>query len=219
METIYQDRHDAGKRLAERLSAYAHRPDVLVLALPRGGVPVAYEVARRLNAPLDAFIVRKLGVPDYEELAMGALASGGIRVLNNDVIHTLHIPASVIEEVTATEQRELERREQLYRDGRPTPDVKGRTIILIDDGLATGATMRAALQALQCQQPDHLIAAAPVAAPQTYLELLSEADDVICPLMPDPFFAVGFWYQNFAQTSDQEVHDLLAQAAQEKVPD
>ena len=219
METIYQDRHDAGKKLAERLSAYAHRPDVLVLALPRGGVPVAYEVARRLNAPLDAFIVRKLGVPDYEELAMGALASGGIRVLNNDVIHTLHIPKSVIEEVAATEQRELKRREQLYRDGRPTPDVKGRTVILIDDGLATGATMRAALQALQYQQPDRLIVAVPVAAPQTCLELLSEADDVICALMPDPFFAVGFWYQNFAQTSDQEVHDLLAQAAQEIVPD
>jgi len=173
---MYEDRHDAGKRLAERLSAYAHCPDVLVLALPRGGVPVAYEVARRLNAPLDAFMVRKLGVPDYEELAMGALASGGIRVLNNDVIHTLHIPEHVIEEVTAAEQRELERREQLYRDGRPTPDVKGCTVILIDDGLATGATMRAALQALRQQQPARLIVAVPVAAPQTCLELLSEAE-------------------------------------------
>src|SRR5437763_2228348 len=144
METAYRDRHDAGKRLAERLRAYAHRPDVLVLALPRGGVPVAYEVARALKVPLDVFIVRKLGVPSHEEFAMGAIASGGIRVLNNDVTRALHIPERVVEEVTAGEQRELERREQLYRDDRPAPDVKGRTVILIDDGLATGATMRAA---------------------------------------------------------------------------
>ena len=215
METAYRDRHDAGKRLAERLRAYAHRLDVLVLALPRGGVPVAYEVARALKVPLDVFIVRKLGVPSHEEFAMGAIASGGIRVLNNDVTRALHIPERVVEEVTAGEQRELERREQLYRDDRPAPDVKGRTVILIDDGLATGATMRAALQALRQQQPARLIVAVPVAAPSTCLEFLGEADDIVCAFTPDPFFAVGLWYQNFEQTSDQEVHDLLAQTAQE----
>ena len=215
MEIAYRDRHDAGKRLAKLLSAYAHRPDVLVLALPRGGVPVAYEVARALKAPLDVFIVRKLGVPSHEEFAMGAIASSGMRVLNNDVIRALHIPERVVEEVVTREQRELERREQLYRDGRPAPDVKGRTVILIDDGLATGATMRAALRALREQQPARLIVAVPVAAPPTCLELLDEADDVICTLTPDPFFAVGLWYQNFEQTSDQEVHDLLAQVVQE----
>jgi predicted phosphoribosyltransferase len=216
IETVYRDRHDAGKRLAELLRAYAHRPDVLVLALPRGGVPVAYEVARALNAPLDVFIVRKLGVPGHEEFAMGAIASGGVRVLNDDVIHALHIPEQVVEAVATREQRELERRERLYRDGRPAPDVKGHTVILIDDGLATGATMRAALQALRQRGPARLIVAVPVAAPSTCLELRSEADDVICARTPDPFFGVGWWYQNFEQTSDEEVHNLLAQAAQEQ---
>lgn len=211
METVYRDRHDAGKRLAKRLSAYAHRPDVLILALPRGGVPVAYEAAQALNAPLDVFIVRKLGVPDHEELAMGAIASGGIQVLNYDVICALDIPEEIIEKIVAREQKELERREQLYRDGRPAPDVKGQTVILIDDGLATGATMRAALRALREQEPARLIVAVPVAAPSTCLELLGEADDVICTSTPEPFFGVGLWYQNFEQTSDQEVHDLLAQ--------
>ncbi|HEX4204394.1 MAG TPA: phosphoribosyltransferase [Ktedonobacteraceae bacterium] len=216
IETVYRDRHDAGKRLAELLRAYAHRPDVLVLALPRGGVPVAYEVARALNAPLDVFIVRKLGVPGHEEFAMGAIASGGVRVLNDDVIHALRIPEQVVEAVATREQRELERRERLYRDGRPAPDVKGHTVILIDDGLATGATMRAALQALRQRGPARLIVAVPVAAPSTCLELRSEADDVICARTPDPFFGVGWWYQNFEQTSDEEVHNLLAQAAQEQ---
>jgi predicted phosphoribosyltransferase len=216
IETVYRDRHDAGKRLAELLRAYAHRPDVLVLALPRGGVPVAYEVARALNAPLDVFIVRKLGVPGHEEFAMGAIASGGVRVLNDDVIHALRIPEQVVEAVATREQRELERRERLYRDGRPAPDVKGHIVILIDDGLATGATMRAALQALRQRGPARLIVAVPVAAPSTCLELRSEADDVICARTPDPFFGVGWWYQNFEQTSDEEVHNLLAQAAQEQ---
>jgi putative phosphoribosyl transferase len=214
METVYRDRHDAGKRLAELLRAYAHRPDVLVLALPRGGVPVAYEVARELHAPLDVFIVRKLGVPGHEELALGAIASGGIEVLNDNVIHALHLPKQVIEAIAAKEQRERERREQLYRDGRPALDVKGRTVILVDDGLATGATMRAALRALRQQQPARLIVAVPVAAPSVCLELLDEADDVICASTPDPFFGVGFWYQQFEQTTDQEVHDLLALATQ-----
>src|SRR5215813_13112156 len=213
----YQDRSEAGRLLAERLAKYKNRPDVVILALPRGGVPVAYEVARALNAPLDVFIVRKLGVPGYEEAAMGAIASGGIRVLNDDVIGALHIPQQVVEEVTAREQRELERREQLYRDGRPAPDVKGRTVILIDDGLATGATMRAALRALREQEPVRLIVAVPVAAPSTCLELLGEADDVICTSTPDPFFGVGLWYQNFEQTSDQEAHDLLAHTQEQKI--
>ena len=195
---------------------YAHRPDVLVLALPRGGVPVAYEVARALNAPLDVFLVRKLGVPGHEEAAMGAIASGGIRVLNDEVIHALHLPRQVVEEVTAREQRELQRREQLYRDGRPAPDVKGRTVILIDDGLATGATMRAALRALRQQRPARLIVAVPVGARSACRELLGEADEVICARTPEPFFGVGWWYQQFEQTSDQEVHDLLARAAQER---
>ena len=213
MDSVYRDRHDAGKKLAELLRAYANRPDVLVLALPRGGVPVAYEVARALNVPLDVFIVRKLGVPGHEEFAMGAIASGGIRVLNNNVIRALHIPEHVIEAVAAREQRELERR---YPDGRPAPDIKNRTIILIDDGLATGATMLAALQALRQQQPARLIVAVPVAAPSACLELQGEADDILCARMPDPLFGIGLWYQNFEQTSDQEVHDLLTQAARTK---
>lgn len=213
MDSVYRDRHDAGKKLTELLRAYANRPDVLVLALPRGGVPVAYEVARALNVPLDVFIVRKLGVPGHEEFAMGAIASGGIRVLNNNVIRALHIPEHVIEAVAAREQRELERR---YPDGRPAPDIKNRTIILIDDGLATGATMLAALQALRQQQPARLIVAVPVAAPSACLELQGEADDILCARMPDPLFGIGLWYQNFEQTSDQEVHDLLTQAARTK---
>lgn len=220
-ETAYRDRHGAGRKLAELLGEYAGRPDVLVLALPRGGVPVAYEVARALNVPLDVFVVRKLGLPGYEELAMGAIASGGIRVLNFDVIRPLHIPEQVVEEITAREQSELERREQLYRAGRPPLDVEGRTVILIDDGLATGATMYAALRALRQQQPARLIVAVPVADPPTCKEekvwrqeLLDEADDVICACMPDPFFGVGWWYQRFEQTSDQEVRDLLAQAVE-----
>ena len=216
IETVYRDRRDAGKRLAKLLGAYAQRPDVLVLALPRGGVPVGYEVARALNAPLDVFIVRKLGVPGYEEAAMGAIASGGIWVLNDDVIGALHIPEQVVEEVMAREQRELARREQLYRDDRPMPYVKGRTVILVDDGLATGATMRAALKALRQQQPVRLIVAVPVSAHSTCLELRDEADEVICARTPDPFFGVGWWYQHFEQTTDQEVHNLLAQAAQER---
>lgn len=212
-ETTYRDRHDAGKKLAELLSVYVRSPDVLVLGLPRGGVPVAYEVARALNVPLDVFIVRKLGVPGREELAVGAIATGGVRALNNDVIEALHIPKQVIEEITARERGELERRERLYRGGRPAPDAKGRTIILIDDGLATGATMRAAVRALRQQQPARLIVAVPVAAPSTCYEMRNEADDVICASTPAPFMGVGLWYEDFEQTSDQEVHDLLAGAA------
>lgn len=215
MAIVYRDRFEAGQVLANQLMQYTNRPDVLVLALPRGGVPVGYEVAKTLHAPLDVFIVRKLGVPGHEELAMGAIATGGVRVLNEEVVHMLHIPERVIDAVTAREQQELERREQLYRDNRPPTDVQGRTIILIDDGLATGATMRAAIEALRMQHPARIVVAVPVAAPPTCVELGAEVDEILCARTPEPFFGVGYWYEDFSQTSDQEVHDLLAQAEHE----
>ena len=208
----FRDRREAGQVLADTLTAYAGRPDVLVLALPRGGVPVAYEVARALGAPLDVFLVRKLGVPGHEELAMGAVATGGVRVLNDQVVGALGIPPSVIEAVAAWQQQELARRERLYRGDRPPPDVKGRTVILVDDGLATGATMRAALAALRQQQPARRVVAVPTAASQTCNELRTEADDVVCATTPEPFDAVGLWYEDFSQTTDDEVRDLLARA-------
>lgn len=209
----FRDRADAGRMLAARLAAYTYRPDVLVLALPRGGVPVGYEVARALGAPLDVFIVRKLGVPGYEELAMGAIASGGALVLNQEVVNSLHIPPSIIEAVAAREQRELERREHLYRGNRPPPEVRGRTVILVDDGLATGATMRAAIAALRRQQPARLVVAVPVASRETCDELRPEVDEVVCAVTPEPFRAVGLWYEDFAPTTDDEVRDLLDRAA------
>lgn len=212
MERMYQNRAAAGQALATQLVSYGQRQDVLVLALPRGGVPVAYEVAKALRAPLDVFVVRKLGVPGQEELAMGAIATGHVRVLNESVVAILHIPSYIIEEATARETRELERREQLYRDGLPPPDVGGRVVILIDDGLATGATMRAAVQALRQQRPARIIVAVPVAAPPTCSELGQQVDEIICGHTPEPFFGVGYWYEDFAQTSDEEVHALLAQA-------
>ena len=218
METAhqyYRDRREAGQLLATQLKAYANRPDVLVLALPRGGVPVAYEVARTLHVPLDVFLVRKLGVPGREELAMGAIATGSIRVLNRDAIDMLRIPEQVIDAVTAKEQQELQRREHLYRDDLPLPDFQGRTVILIDDGLATGSTMRAAIAALHQQHPAHIVVAVPVAASVTCDELRHEVDEVICLWTPEPFFGVGLWYQDFSQTSDEEVHHLLALAQQE----
>jgi erythromycin esterase-like protein/predicted phosphoribosyltransferase len=210
----FRDRSEAGRLLAEKLTAYANRPDVLVLALPRGGVPVAYEVARALNAPLDVFVVRKLGIPGYEELAMGALATGGVRVLNDDVVERLRIPNYVIDAVAAQEQQELTRRERLYRGGRPPPDVRGRTVILVDDGLATGATMHAAIQALRQLQPGRIVVAVPTAAPETCEALRAEVDEVICTITPEPFHAVGRWYENFSQTTDEEVRDLLARRQQ-----
>ncbi len=213
---IYQNRKEAGQVLATKLAAYANRQDVLVLGLPRGGVPVAYEVAQALHAPLDVFVVRKLGVPGHEELAMGAIATGDIRVLNEDVVRMLRIPESVINAVVAREQQELERREQLYRDDRPLPDVSGRTIILIDDGLATGATMRAAVKALRQEHPARIVVAVPVAAPTTCQEFTTEVDEIVCAATPEPFYGVGYWYEDFSQTSDKEVHDLLAQAEQER---
>jgi predicted phosphoribosyltransferase len=212
---FFRDRYEAGRILAGKLQHYAGRPDVLVLALPRGGVPVAFEVAQALGAPLDVFLVRKLGVPGHEELAMGALASGGVRVLNEDVVRELDIPAETIEAVTAAEQQELLRREQLYRDGRPAPDVRGRTVILIDDGLATGSTMRAAVAALREQGPARIVVAVPVAAPSTCREFRDVADDIVCAITPEHFYAVGMWYQDFSQTTDDEVRELLARAARQ----
>jgi predicted phosphoribosyltransferase len=206
----FRNRTDAGRQLAEKLAAYANRPDVLVLALPRGGVPVAFESARAFGAPLDVFLVRKLGVPGYEELAMGAVATGGVRVLNDEIVRGLGISEHEIDAVVARELRELSRRDRLYRGDRPPSDVAGRTVILVDDGLATGATMRAAVQALRQQQPGRIVAAVPTASPDTCQVLKAEADDVICAMTPEPFFAVGHWYEDFTQTTDDEVRELLA---------
>ncbi|MGH9905776.1 MAG: phosphoribosyltransferase [Pyrinomonadaceae bacterium] len=211
---IFRNRIDAGKQLAARLMRYAGRPDVLVLALPRGGVPVAYEVAKQLGAPLDVFLVRKLGVPGYEELAMGALASGGMRVINDDVVSYLKIPEEVINAVAAEEQQELERREKQYRGDRPPPDVKSRTVILIDDGLATGSTMRAAAAALREQDPARIVVAVPVSAPETCDDFRSEVDEIVCAVTPEPFRGVGLWYEDFSQTTDEEVRELLEGARQ-----
>ncbi len=213
---LYRDRLEAGRILATKLTAYADRKDVVVLALPRGGVPVAFEVAKALQAPLDVFVVRKLGVPGHEELAMGAIATGGMYVVNEHVVHMLAIPDSVIEEVAEREQKELERREQLYRDDLPPPDVRDRTIILVDDGLATGSTMRAAVAALRKQHPAHIVVAVPVAAPVVRDEFKAEVDEIVCASTPEPFFGVGYWYEDFSQTSDEEVHDLLALSEQER---
>lgn len=213
---IFRNRQDAGQRLAARLTNYAGRSDVLVLALPRGGVPVAFEVAQQLKAPLDVFLVRKLGVPGHEELAMGAIASGGTRVINEDVVRYLQIPGEVIDAVAADEQRELERRERAYRDSRPAPQVKDRVVILIDDGLATGSTMRAAAAALRKQNPSRIVVAVPVAPAETCEEFRKEVDEVVCAATPEPFQGVGLWYDNFSQTSDEEVRQLLKRANPER---
>jgi len=205
---LFRDRTDAGRQLARRLLDFKGR-DVVILALPRGGVPVAAQVARSLGAPLDVFIVRKLGTPGHEELAMGAIASGGVRVLNEEVIRALGIPEEIIEEVARRELRELVRREQDYRGQRPPPDVAGRTVILIDDGLATGSTMRAAVRALRLLGPRQIVVAVPVGAPPTCAELGAEADGIVCLATPEPFMSVGSWYEDFAQTSDEEVRGLL----------
>jgi predicted phosphoribosyltransferase len=203
----FKDRTHAGRVLAEKLKHYRDNPDVVVLALPRGGVPVAFEVAQALHAPLDVFIVRKLGVPGHEEYAMGAIATGGVRVLNPDVAGM--IPSSAIDAVAAREQQELERRERLYRGDRPPLQIEGRIVILVDDGLATGSTMRAAVAAIRKKNPKRIVVAVPVAAPETCDEFRAEVDEVICASTPEPFRAVGLWYENFDQTSDEEVHALL----------
>lgn len=210
MRSSYPDRRAAGQALAARLRHCARLPGAIVLALPRGGVPVAHEAARGLGLPLDVFIVRKLGVPGHEELAMGALASGGVRVLNHHIIDDLGLTQGTIEAVTAAESAELQRREHLYRAQRPPPDLRGRTVILIDDGLATGSTMRAAVAAVREQSAARVIVAVPVAPPDTCDALAREADELICPLRPHDFEAVGRWYDDFAQTTDEEVRALLA---------
>ena len=211
---LFQDRFEAGRVLGSRLSQFAHRNDVIVLGLPRGGIPVAFEVARALNAPLDVFVVRKLGVPGFEELAAGAIASGGVRVLNEDVVRALPNADQLIESVTEKETVELERREQTYRDGRPAPELRDRVVILVDDGLATGATMRAAVAALRQRGVAKIVVAAPVGAPDTCRELEQEADETICAITPEFFQAVGQYYEDFSQTSDEEVRELLSRAAQ-----
>ena len=214
MERAFPNRAEAGRLLAEKLENYAGRSDVVVLGLPRGGVPVAYEVAQRLGAPLDVFVVRKLGVPGFEELAAGAIASGGVRVLNEDVIRALPNADQLIESVTEKETVELERREQTYRDGRPAPELRDRVVILVDDGLATGATMRAAVAALRQRGVAKIVVAAPVGAPDTCRELEQEADETICAITPEFFQAVGQYYEDFSQTSDEVVRELLLRAAQ-----
>jgi predicted phosphoribosyltransferase len=210
---IFRDRVDAGRRLAERLKREGIDEHALVLALPRGGVPVAYEVARALDLPLDVIVVRKLGVPGYEEFAMGAIASGGVRIVNEEVTDALRIPPDAIERIAAREQIELERREARYRNGRPAPVVRDRAVVLIDDGLATGSTMRAAVRALRAQQPRSITVAVPVAAAETCVELRREADAVVCLSTPEPFLGVGRWYADFSQTADEEVERLLERAA------
>jgi putative phosphoribosyl transferase len=208
----FRDRTQAGQLLATRLRAYANRPDVLVLALPRGGVPVAFEIARALRAPLDVMIVRKLGVPGQEELAMGALASGGVCLLNEDVIRLVGLSKKTIGQVIAREQHEVERRERLYRGNRPAPNIRGWTVILVDDGLATGATMAAAVAAVRQQQPAAIIIAVPVAASTTCAEFEAEGEQVVCLIRAEPFVAVSLWYRDFPQTTDEEVRALLEQA-------
>lgn len=209
----YQDRTDAGQKLAQKLSQYLREPNTLVLALPRGGVPVAYEVATQLQLPLDVFLVRKLGVPGQQELAMGAIASGGIQVLNEDVIRLRNITPQTLENVAKQEQLELQRREQAYRSGRTALQVRGKRIILIDDGLATGASMRAAIAALRQQRPSQIVVAVPVASEQTCREFQQEADAIVCAMTPRPFYGVGMWYEDFSQTTDDQVRQLLQKAA------
>ena len=213
MERAFPNRAEAGRQLVEKLEKYAGRDDVIVLGLPRGGVPVAYEVAKRLRASLDVFVVRKLGVPGFEELAAGAIASGGVRVLNEDVMRTIPYADAAIEAVTIKETAELQRREQIYRDGRPAPELRDRIVILVDDGLATGATMRAAVKALRESGAAKIVVAVPVGPPDTCREIAEEADETICLSTPEFFQAVGQYYEDFSQTSDAYVRELLVRAA------
>ena len=213
MRKPFKDRREAGQLLAGALAAYMDRPDVVVLGLPRGGVPVAFEVAERLNAPLDVIVVRKLGVPGQRELALGAITMGGVRVLNEDVVRRLGITPRQVETAAARESEELKRRERLYRGDCPPLDVRGRTVILVDDGLATGVTMLAALALLRRQHPAHIVVAVPVASLATYLEFVGGGEDIVCLETPEWFFAVGEWYEDYSQTTDEEVKDLLGRAA------
>jgi putative phosphoribosyl transferase len=214
----FRDRREAGAFLAEKLRAYARDPNVVVLGLPRGGVPVAYEIAQALGAPLDTFEVRKLGVPGHEELAMGAIGSGGAYHLNTEALSYLNIPYDAVQRVVAREQRELERREKLYRDHRPRPELAGKTVILVDDGVATGSSMLAAIEALRKHDPARIVVAVPVAPREFCEEIRREVDDVVCGETPDPFYAVGLYYEDFGQVSDDEVRALLNRAAERELP-
>jgi predicted phosphoribosyltransferase len=216
---IYRDRSTAGKFLAQKLRQYADRDDVLVLALPRGGVPVAYEVAKYLNAPLDIFLVRKLGVPGQEELAMGAIATGGVRVLNEDVVDYLEIPDAVIDLITTQELQELRRRERIYRGDHPEPEVNGKIVILVDDGLATGSTMRAAAQAVRQKTPAMILVAVPVSSAQACNVDQIGVDEIVCGVTPEPFYGVGRWYDDFSQTTDDEVRDFLKEGRTLNLPE
>ena len=213
-DSVFKDRQHAGAVLGGRLRHYRDHQNVVVLGLPRGGVPVAYEVARALHAPLDVFVVRKLGVPGHRELAMGAIASGGVRVLNDDVVASLRISAAAIEETAREERAELERRERAYRDGRAAAELEGRIVVLVDDGLATGATMKAAVRAVRKHAPARIVVAVPVGAPQSCEELAALADEVVCAREPEHFAAVGQWYSDFEQTSDAEVRALLRERSE-----
>jgi putative phosphoribosyl transferase len=213
MNSRFQDRTEAGQRLATRLAAYANFSNLLVLGLPRGGVPVAYEIATALHAPLDVWLVRKLGVPGQEELAMGAIALGGVMILNQEIIQALNIPQDAIQRVAEAEQQELERRDRAYRGNRPLPQVQDHTVILVDDGIATSSTLRAAIAALQRQNPRRIVVAAPVAPPSVCDALRNVVDDVVCLSMPEPLQSIGMWYQDFSQTTDEEVRELLKQSA------
>jgi predicted phosphoribosyltransferase len=212
MPSRFRNRREAGRLLARLLLPYADDPDVLVLALPRGGVPVGYEVATRLGAPLDVFVVRKLGVPGHEEVGMGAIASGGVKVIDRELVDRLRIGEDALEAIVRDEERELGRREELYRGDLPPVDARGRTVVLIDDGLATGSTMRAAVAALNAQGPKSIVVAVPISDPSTCEELRDRVDDIVCAVTPEPFYAVGLWYEDFSQTSDDEVRELLEHA-------
>ncbi|MHB1862797.1 MAG: phosphoribosyltransferase [Gemmatimonadaceae bacterium] len=214
----FRDRREAGRELAQHLARYAHEPDVIVLGLPRGGVPVAFEVATALNVPLDVFVVRKLGVPGHEEYAMGAVAGGGIRVINEDVIRDLRISPDAVERVERAERSEIERREVAYRGGAPAPSLAGRVVILVDDGLATGSTMLAAVAAVRTRHPSRVIVATPVASMEACDAVRREADDCVCVSVPDPFYGVGLWYLDFTQTTDEEVQRVLATARAARRP-
>src|SRR3989449_9240818 len=210
---IFRDRTEAGQILASKLTKYLNQVNTVILALPRGGVPVAYEIGKELGLPVDIFVVRKLGVPGHEELAMGAIASGGVRHINRAVVDQLRIDSETIDVASRREQKEIERREQLYRGQRPPVDVRNKTVIVVDDGLATGSTMHAAIAALRQHRPARIVVAVPAAAPQTCSEIADEVDEIICAATPEPFYAVGQWYQEFSQTTDEEVRELLARAS------
>lgn len=208
----FRDRRDAGRQLAEKLSSYAGRPDVVVLALPRGGLPVGDEVAKRLNAPLDVYVVRKLGAPGNPELAMGAIASGGGRVINEHIVSAMGVSREQIRAAEEEERRELSRREEVYRHGRESLDTSHKHVILVDDGLATGATMRAAVEALRASNPSGITVAVPTAAPETCQSFTNLVDEVVCVVTPQPFGGVGMWYDSFPQTTDGEVQAILREA-------